>query len=302
MEPVNKAERQLAIRQFLIFYGVSVLLLAVSMYALLTGPTQLLRQENERLRETLEQQTKLVAERTEIIDGNFKTLQRTDQQYLKATDIEQGALKTQLTGLEGDIQQNLYKLKTDTMQLQPENRRLARSLIGSFETALTYRNSNGYLRDLLTKNGIDASQMDKLNMALTQLKQENEMLKLMAAKGGGGGAPAPAPTKATVNCDEQVRDANTRLTAAQATVTRLEEQLKNASNAPAPTANVASKDDIEWGVIDRCEKKADNSSKPPLWRRPLYEFAIETLQQNERPTARQRIASIGDKLRKLDNN
>jgi hypothetical protein len=55
-------------------------------------------------------------------------------------------------------------------------------------------------------------------------------------------------------------------------------------------------------IVERCEKKADATNRPPLWRRPLYEFAMETLERNARPDAKQRIATINDKLRRLGSD
>lgn len=73
-----------------------------------------------------------------------------------------------------------------------------------------------------------------------------------------------------------------------------------ASSSAAPAG--VSRADVEMDVIDRCERKADATNHPPLWRRPLYEFAVETLEKNPRSDAKQRITAINDKLRRLGSD
>ncbi|AUD01090.1 hypothetical protein [Spirosoma pollinicola] len=310
MEPLNKPERQQAVSRFLGVYCLSLSLPLLAVYFLFSAPNYVLKQENARLNETLTEQTQKLMRPMTGVTANLKTLQTTDQAYLKATDIEKGSLKTQLSGLESGLQQQVNGFKADTSQLQPINKKLSHDIIDAYDAVLTYRNSISYLRELLEKEGIDASQADKLTAALTQARQENEMLKILAAKtatapaaapapsGGGGGGPTYLP---------QYQECSTKLTTAQARITQLQDQLKAAGSVPAapataPTVSGVSRADVEMDIVERCEKKADATNKPPLWRRPLYEFAVETLEKNSRPDAKQRMASINDKLRRLGSD
>ncbi|GAB2556369.1 hypothetical protein [Spirosoma areae] len=308
MEPLNKPERQEAFGRFLGVYCLSLSVPLLAVYLLFSAPNYVLKQENARLNETLTEQSQKLMKPMDGVTANLKTLQTTDQAYLKATDIEKGSLKTQLSGLESGLQQQVNGLKADTAQLQPLNKQLSQGIVGAYDAVLTYRNSISYLRDVLDKKGIDASQIDKLTAALVQARQENDMLKILAAKtaapaaapapsGGGGGGP---------NYLSQFQECTSRMVTAQNRITQLQEQLKAAGSSPAPASapSVAgvSRADVEMDIVERCEKKADATNRPPLWRRPLYEFAVETLEKNTRPDAKQRMTAINDKLRRLGSD
>ncbi|GAB3796447.1 hypothetical protein GCM10028819_14070 [Spirosoma humi] len=306
MEPLNKPERQQALSRFLGVYCLSLSLPLLAVYLLFSAPNYVLKQENARLNETLTEQTQKLREPMRSVTTGLRTLQTTDQSYLKATDIEKGSLKAQLSGLESGLQHQVNGLKADTANLQPLNKQLSHDIIGAYDAVLTYRNSISYLRELLEKEGIDASQVDKLTAALTQTRQENEMLKILAAKSGAPAAAAAPPAGGGgPNYLPQFQECSGKLTAAQTRINQLQEQLKAAGNVPvaaAPTTAGASRADVEMDIVDRCEKKADATNRPPLWRRPLYEFAMETLERNTRPDARQRISAINDKLRRLGSD
>lgn len=304
MEPLNKPERQQAFGRFIGVYCLSLSVPLLAVYLLFSAPNYVLKQENARLNETLTQQSEKLMKRMDAVTTDLKTLQTTDQAYLKATDIEKGSLKNQLSGLENSLQQQVNGFKVDTAQLQPINKQFSQDIIGAYDAVLTYRNSISYLRDLLEKKGIDASQVDKLTAALVQARQENEMLKILATKP----APATAPVATGgggPNYLAQYQDCSGKLTTAQNRIMQLQDQLKAAGTAipaaPAPVAGV-SRADIEMELIDRCEKKADATNRPPLWRRPLYEFAMETLEKNPKPEAQQRITAINAKLRRLGSD
>ena len=306
MEPLNKPERQQAFGRFMGIYCLSLSIPLLAVYLLFSAPNYVLKQENARLNETLNEQTQKLMKRMDGVTTDLNTLQTTDQAYLKATDIEKGSLKTQLSGLESGLQQQVNGLKADTAQLQPLNKQLSHGVIGAYDAVLTYRNSISYLRDLLEKEGIDATQVDKLTAALTQARQENEMLKILAAKPAAtAAAPAPAAGGGGPNYLAQFQDCSTKLTTAQTRINQLQEQLK-AAGAPvpvaAPVSTGVSRADVEMDIVDRCEKKADATNRPPLWRRPLYEFAVETLENNTRPDAKQRITAINAKLRRLGSD
>ncbi|AKD55111.1 hypothetical protein [Spirosoma radiotolerans] len=306
MEPLNKPERQQALGRFMGVYCLSLSLPLLAVYLLFSAPNYVLKQENARLNETLTEQTQKLRKPMSGVTTDLRTLQTTDQAYLKATDIEKGSLKAQLSGLENGLQHQVNNLKADTATLQPLNKQLSHDIIGAYDAVLTYRNSISYLRELLEKEGIDASQVDKLTAALTQARQENEMLKILAAKSG---APAPVAAPAAggggPNYLPQFQECSNKLSAAQTRINQLQDQLKAAGSAPVaapPTTAGVSRADVEMEIVDRCEKKADATNKPPLWRRPLYEFAMETLERNTRPDARQRITTINDKLRRLGSD
>ncbi|QMW04485.1 hypothetical protein [Spirosoma foliorum] len=306
MEPLNKPERQQAFSRFLGVYCLSLSVPLLAVYLLFSAPNYVLKQENARLNETLTEQTQKLMKRMDGVSADLKTIQTTDQAYLKATDIEKGSLKNQLSGLENGLQQQVNGLKADTAQLQPLNKQLSYGIIGAYDAVLTYRNSISYLRDLLEKEGIDASQVDKLTAALTQARQENEMLKLLAAKTSAPAA-APAPSGGGgPNYLAQFQECTNKMVDAQRRITQLQDQLKAAGTTPAPAAapvaSGVSRADVEMDIVDRCEKKADATNRPPLWRRPLYEFAMETLEKNPRPDAKQRITAINDKLRRLGSD
>jgi len=304
MEPLNQTQRQAAFRRFAGLYCLSLTVPLLAVYFLFSAPTQILRAENTQLKATLAEQTQQLMKRMNSVTAILTDLQTTDQAYLKATDIEKGSLKTKLSGLENGIQQQVNGIKTDTIQFEPLNKQLSGGLIEAYDAVLTYRNSIGYFREILAKEGIDAAQMEKLTAALTQARQENEMLKIMAARPAASAAPAatPAPSGGgnTAQYLAQIQDCNNRLTTAQTRITKLEDQLKNSTPATVqPVSTGVSRAEVEMELVDRCERKADTPNRPPLWRRPLYEFAVETLERDSRPEARQRINTIKDKLRRL---
>ena len=304
MEPLNQTERQAALRRFAGLYCLSLTVPLLAVYFLFSAPTGMLKAENTQLKKTLAEQTQQLMKRVHSVTGSLTDLQTTDQAYLKATDLEKGGLKTKLSGLESTIQQQVNNIKTDTIAFEPINKQLSGGLIDAYDAVLTYRNNIGYLREILEKKGIDAAQVDKLTAALTQVRQENEMLKIMAARSGGAApAPTPAPSSGSNNAQylAQIQECNNKLTTAQTRITKLEDQLKNISAPPVAqsVSTGVSRADVEMELVDRCERKADTPNRPPLWRRPLYEFAVETLERSGRSDARQRITTINDKLRRL---
>ncbi|GAA4395353.1 hypothetical protein GCM10023187_02120 [Nibrella viscosa] len=307
MEPLNKTERRMAFNRFLGVYCLSLSVPLLAAYLFFSIPDRVLKEENVRMRETLDEQSQRLLQRVSGVTTGLKTLETTDQAYLKATDIEKGSLKTQLSGLENEIQGQVNGIKADTVQFKPVNRQISKGLIGAYEAVLTYRNSIGYLRDMLDKKGIDADQVEKLSAALTQARQENEMLKLLAARNNAAPAPTPSSGGGGGGGNQylaQLQDCNGKLTSAQSRIAQLENQLKN-SSTPAqvqPVSTGVSKAEVEMDLVERCERKADDTKRPPLWRRPLYEFAVETLEQTSHPDAKQRITTIQGKLRRLGSD
>ena len=93
MEPLNKPERQQAFGRFLGIYCLSLSVPLLAVYLLFSAPNYVLKQENARLTETLNEQTQKLMKPMDGVTTNLRTLQTTDQAYLKATDIEKGSLK-----------------------------------------------------------------------------------------------------------------------------------------------------------------------------------------------------------------
>lgn len=316
MEPLNKAERQQAIRRFLGVYCLSLTAPLLAAYFLFSSPTAVLKEENARLKKTLSEQTDKLLKRMDAVTKHLDGIEVADQAYVKATDIEKGSLKTKLDGLENGVQQEMNGIKTDSSGFESQNKQLAADAITSYEAVLTYRHSINDLRTILDQKGIDVQQMQQLRSDFEkvagerdQFRRENDLLKIMAAKqsagGGGGGGGGGA-----ADCSQYI----TQLGRQKDQIAQLEARLKTASTAPtsapvstptpAPSNSYSgpSKYDIEFDVIERCERKADNSRQPPLWRRPLYEFAVELLENNPRSDAKGKIKSINDKLRRLNSD
>ena len=313
MEPLNKTDRQQAIRRFLGVYCLSLTAPLLAAYFLFSSPTQVLKEENTRLKKTLDEQSEKLIKRMDAVTKHLDGIEIADQAYVKATDIEKGSLKTRIDGLENGVQQELNGIKTDSSAFEPVNKQISGDAIASYEAVLTYRHSINDLRNILDQKGIDVQQMQQLRSDFEkvagerdQMRRENDLLKIMAAKqsaGGGGGGGAPA-----ADCSPFIAQIGRQ----KDQIAQLEAKLRTTSSAPAsvpvstptPTNSYSgpSKYDIEFDVIERCERKADNNRQPPLWRRPLYEFAVELLENNPRQDAKKKISTITEKLRRLNSD
>ncbi|GAB4035610.1 hypothetical protein [Spirosoma jeollabukense] len=201
MQPLNQADRAIATRRFIIFYTVSLLVVLGAAYLLFSAPGQLLKQENDRLKATMNEQARII-ERLETMNRTLKDIEVTDQSLAAATNEvmkADGIRRAQEQS--ANVQAALYEVKRDSAMLANEiSKRLSRAVVTSFDALLTYRHTIGILRDANLKNGNSTAEIERLSADLRSANQQVTMLQgLLASKpsgGGGGGAPAPRPAAA----------------------------------------------------------------------------------------------------------
>ncbi len=199
MQPLNQAERSAASRRFFTFYAVSLLIVLGAAYLLFSAPSQLLKEENDRFKATMNEQARII-ERLETMNRTLREIEATDQSLAAATnDVMKADGIRRSQEQSANVQTALYEVKRDSLMLADDiNKRLSRAVVTSFDALLTYRNTIGILRDANLKNGNSTAEIERLAADLRAANQQVSMLQaLLASKPSGGGAPAaPRPTVA----------------------------------------------------------------------------------------------------------
>jgi hypothetical protein len=308
MDPINKKERKLAIWQFALIYGASMVIPFVAAAFLFHTPTASLESENERLRAALSEQMKLNT-RLETMVKQLDLLEGNDKAYLSAAnDLDRGSLKRSIDESENMIRSSVYDLKRDTSGFKLDSsRRFARNLLNLLDASLNYRNTIAYLRETLEKNGVNTQAIDKLNAELTakndKIQSLNQLLALKAAiappsGGGSGGGSKPKPEK-PADCTLYI----SRLQNAENEVARLK-ALNTSTNAGGNNNSVnetAVREKAAGEFIETLIRKGDDSKKAPCARKPMYELAIETLNRSSKTEARNKIDDLYQKIRKISD-
>ncbi|MBC7891973.1 MAG: hypothetical protein H7Y12_07180 [Sphingobacteriaceae bacterium] len=309
MEPLNQAERSAAIRRFAGVYCLSLLPVLLAAYFFFQTPTEAIRKENESLKTTLAEQTKLIG-RLDVMSGRLSAIETADKTYMSSMNaIEKGTLRKNLEEYENTIKNALYELKRDSTNLADAlGKRTASGIAGSFDALLTYRNTIGYLRDLLEKNGVSTEAIDKLRADLVAKSEKVEMLELMLKQrpapapsgggGGGGGGGGPDPELGVLRGQvKNLQDENARLKTASV------DRPVVISGKGGDAANEL-EDRLAFVTADCLVKQADEDRKRKQERLQLYNQALDALKKlqesahldNYRVMAKQKIDYVNDKL------
>ncbi len=310
MDPLNKKERKLAIWQFALIYGLSMLIPFAAGAFLFSTPTASLKSENERLRTALSEQVKLNTRLAAMVK-RIERLETDDKAYLNVTnDIDRGSLKRNIDESENMIRSSVYDLKRDTAEFKQDSTRLmARQILTLVDASLTYRNTIAYLRETLEKNGVNTQAIDKLNAEITakdeKIQSLQQLLSLKAAitssnSGSGSGGTKPKNDKPVADCSLYIA----RLQNAENEVARLR-ALTTSANAGSNNTNAvneaAVREKATGEFIETLIHSGDDTKKSPCARKPMYELAIETLNKIPKPEARNRIDELKLKIRKISD-
>lgn len=305
MDPLNKKERRLAIWQFALIYGASLIIPFAAAAFWFSTPTAALESENERLRTALSEQTRLNA-RLETMVKRLHLLETNDKAYLNATnDLDRGSLKRNIDESENMIRSAVYDLKRDTAGFKLDSTRLsARNMLTLVDASLSYRNTIAYLRETLEKNGVNTEAVDKVNADLTARNEKIKMLELMLAQrpvapppaSGGGGGSKPKLEK-PADCTLYV----SQLKNAEDEIVRLRAAAKstNAGGNNNAANETAVREKATGEFVETLIRKGDDPKKPPCARKPMYELAIETLNKIPKAEARDRIDELKTKIQKI---
>lgn len=309
MDPLNKKERKLAIWQFALLYGVSLLIPFGAAAFLFSTPTAALENENERLRTAFAEQVKLNA-RLETMVKRLARLDADDKAYLgSANDLDKGNLKSSIDESENMIRAAVYDLKRDTAEFKQDSTRLfARNVLTVVDASLNYRNTIAYLRQALEKNGINTQEIDKITV---QLKEKDQIIRTLELENRLLAASKPAPTSSGGTAKKE-KDSDcslyiSRLQTADDEINNLKSRLKSltaTTNAGSNTTSVNEavvRDKVTGEFIDLLVRTGDDSKKTPCARKPMYELAIETLTKTSKPESKNKIDELRQKIRKISD-
>lgn len=299
MDPLNKRERKLAIWQFVLIYGLSLVIPFAASAFLFRTPTGALERENEKLRVALGEQARLYTRLETMVKG-LQRLGENDKAYVGTTnDLERGNLKRNINEHESTIQTALYDLKRDTTAFQVDSiRQFSGKIITVVDAALSYRNTISYLREMLEKNGANTQAIDRLNTDLAAKNDKIRMLELMVAQpqpAAADGRKKNAGPKAPdcQECQSQLQTAQEELI-----------QLRTAGPATAgsnPVNEAVIRDRTTKEFVAVLIQKGDDARKAPCARKPMYELAIETLSQHPKPEARSTIEDLYKRIRRISD-
>ncbi|MCY7349118.1 MAG: hypothetical protein LH606_00390 [Cytophagaceae bacterium] len=284
MEPLNQTERSAAIRNFAGVYCLSLLPVLLAAYFFFQTPTEAIRHENETLKTTMDGQHKLVG-KMDLMTGRLDDIESADKTYMSSINvIEKGTLRKNLEEYENTIKTSLYELKRDSASLADAlNKRTASGITHSFDALLTYRNTIGYLRELLEKNGVNTDAIDKIRADLQVKSEKVEMLELMlkqrpapAGGGGGGGGGGANPELEVLRGQVKgLQDENARLKAANS-------DRPVVSSVPVASRSEAAnelEDKLALVTADCLVKQADEDRKRKQDRLQLYNQALDALKK-----------------------
>jgi len=305
MDPLNKKERKLALWQFVLIYGLSIIIPFMAGAFLFSTPTASLERENEKLRTALAEQLKLNT-RLETMVKRLDVLKENDKAYIGATnDLDKGNLKRSIDENENMIRSALYELKRDTAGFKLDSTRIySRNMLTLVDASLAYRNTIAYLRETLDRNGVNTQEVDKMNAELTAKNENIRMLELMlaqrpvvtppASSGGGkkGGGEKPADCTLYISRLRNAEDEIARLKA-------LSGSANAGSNNTVNEAAIREKTTSEF--VELLIHKGDDTKKAPCARKPMYELAIETLNKNAKPEARSKMDELYKKIKKISD-
>ncbi|MDJ1486130.1 hypothetical protein QNI16_36950 [Cytophagaceae bacterium YF14B1] len=311
MDAINKKQRTLAIWQFALIYGCSMIIPFAAAAFFFSTPTDALEQENEKLRIALSEQVKLNV-RLEKMVKQLALLEENDKAYLNATtDLDRGNVKRSIDESENMIRSAVYDLKRDTASFKVDSAKIfSKNILLLVDASLTYRNTIAYLREALQKNGVNTQAVDKLNADLSAKDDKIHMLELLLAQAaaakpapssGGGGGARPRNEDRAADCALYV----SRLKNAEDEIARLRavnsgnNAGSNTNTGSASESSVREKTTSEF--IDMLIQRGDDSKKPPCARKPMYELAIETLNKSSKAEARNKIEDLNKKIRKISD-
>lgn len=266
MKPINQADRTAATRQFLVFYIVSLLVVLGAAYLLFSAPSQLLKEENDRFKATMNEQARII-ERLETMNRTLRDIETTDQSLATATsDVAKADGIRRAQEQSANVQTALYEVKRDSAMLADEiSKRLSHAIVTSFDALLTYRNTIGILREANLQNGNSTAEIERLSADLRAANQQVSMLQaLLASKpsgGGGGGAPAaPRPTAAAPAAGGGVSPAIVEDLRFQLDLARAECDLTRANEVRLKSP--AERQRLYTSAITTFQRVADNAGGP----------------------------------------
>jgi hypothetical protein len=261
MEPLNKQERASAIRKFFGMYLLSLGIPLAAAFMFFFSPDSSLKEENEQLRNTVNEMKGLIA-RMEALNNNTSELRSLDESILQSTDLSRAELENKSQEIETTVKGILYDAKRDTAELRYDvNRQISLNMLRTYDALFTYRTSVASLRKTIEKQGLNASEMEKLNKEIDEYKRKIETyeLKILALsnqKGGGGGGGGGGG-----------QEANPKDAQAQIQKCRTELQEKETEMRERKELSMA--EGIRWVADTDPSKKLSKRDRDILYKRAL---------------------------------
>jgi hypothetical protein len=321
MEPLNKQERTIALRNFIISYAFIVILFLAISYLLFYVPSYILGQENKRLTGIIDEQSNLLVG-MDTMGARLKMLEKIDKSLLStADDLEKGALLKQAQTYENDLQLLMASTRKDSSALLADiSRRTAKDIIQTVDAFLTYRNTIALLRQYNADKGQQGQLIEQLNSQLrdsknellnAQSKLENCQMMLTVKNttspannppsgGGGGGGQSSEQAKRVVELEKQIESYEAKI-----------KELQQKSTTPpvvVTSAKEAEKIDelqikLAFAEAYCAESKADERINKCEQRKSLYRDALTIFrkyQNSPKPEIKQMaLQKINDLTKKL---
>jgi hypothetical protein len=320
MEPLNKQERTIALRNFIISYALIVILFLAISYLLFYVPSYILGQENKRLTAIIEEQKTLLIS-MDTMGARLKMLEKVDKSLLSTSDdLQKGALLNQMQAYENDLQMLMAATRKDSSTLVADiSRRTAKDIIHTVDAFLTYRNTIGLLRQYNADKGQQGQMIEQLNGQLRDTKNEllNAQSKLENCQmmltvknttspannqpSGGGGGNSTEQAKRIAQLEKQLEGYETK-------IKELQQKPINTSPVVETSAKEAEKIDelqikLAFAEAYCAESKADERINKCEQRKSLYRDALAIFRQYQnspKPEVRQQaLQKINDLTKKL---
>ena len=198
MKPLNHAERTTRLWKFALFYLLALALPLAAAYYLFSDTST--ANENQKLKQELvrtrDEQQHLLTQ-LDTLTGHLQRIELTDRQLrAESNDLVVGELNKRSQDYLNAIAVTLSELRRDSTRMQfATNKRIAHNVLRDFDLFRSNRNTVDFLRQSLSKQGIDVSGKEQLAAELAQTKQLLATYQAAAANrptpvssGGGGGS------------------------------------------------------------------------------------------------------------------
>ena len=190
MQPLNYSERKNIILRFILIYGSSLAIVLFAAYLLFHLPVGMIKERLESYKSANSTQEQLIKKASTIAE-NVSLLVKNDEEYSATTnDITKGNIIKKLNEYEKNVEDGVAEIKRDSaLQDMPDLvRSNAKNYISAFDAVTSYRNSMLLLRKTMEDKNVDVNALTKLNDENKQLRDQINMLTVMANnKGNSGG-------------------------------------------------------------------------------------------------------------------
>jgi len=253
MQPLNYSERKTIILRFILIYGSSLAIVLLAAYLLFHLPVGMIKERLESYKSANSVQEQLIKKASTIAE-NVSLLVKNDEEYNATTnDITKGNIMKKLNEYEKNVEDGVAEIKRDSaLQDMPDLvSSNAKNYISAFDAVTSYRNSMLLLRQAMEDKNVDVNALSKLNDENKHLRDQINMLTIMANnKGNSGGGDSEKQAQLA----QQLQQLQQELANCKGDLTK----LKNEKPTPVQGPTEADKANVLFNQVNALIKKADS--------------------------------------------